>query len=78
MASGDRTERLRTLDVPTVVIHGTDDKLVDPSGGRATAEAIPGAELVVAHAVDHDQPEAAWPTLVGAIVRNTQRAGVAR
>lgn len=44
VASGDRTERLRHLDVPTLVIHGLADRMVDVSGGRATAEAIPGAE----------------------------------
>ena len=43
VASGDRTEALRELDVPTPVIHGTDDTLVDVSGGKATAAAIPGA-----------------------------------
>jgi pimeloyl-ACP methyl ester carboxylesterase len=77
-ASGDRTERLRSLDVPTVVVHGTDDKLVDPSGGDATAAAIPGAELVRIEGMGHDLPEAAWPTLITAIVRNTERAGVSR
>ena len=78
VASGDRTERLRSLDVPTVVIHGTDDKLVDPSGGRATAEAIPGAELVEIQGMGHDLPVGAWDTIVDAIVRNTQRARVAK
>src|SRR5919197_278282 len=43
IASGDRTPLLRTITAPTVVIHGTKDKLVPPSGGRATAKAIPGA-----------------------------------
>ena len=43
IASGDRTERLRSISAPTVVIHGTKDRLVRPSGGRATAKAIPGA-----------------------------------
>jgi pimeloyl-ACP methyl ester carboxylesterase len=42
VASGDRTERLRHLKVPTLVIHGLADRMCDPSGGRATAEAIPG------------------------------------
>jgi pimeloyl-ACP methyl ester carboxylesterase len=77
-ASGDRTEHLRQLDVPTVVIHGTDDKLIDPSGGRATADAIPGAELVIVEGMGHDLPLAAWPTLVDAITRNVERAGARR
>jgi pimeloyl-ACP methyl ester carboxylesterase len=77
-ASGDRTERLADLDVPTVVLHGTDDKLIDPSGGDATAAAIPGAELIRIEGMGHDLPEAAWPILIDAIVRNTSRAGVSR
>ncbi len=43
IASGDRTELLRALDVPTLVLHGLADTLCDPSGGRATAAAIPRA-----------------------------------
>lgn len=74
IASGDRTERLRQLDVPTVVIHGTDDALVDPSGGQATAKAIPGAELIEIEGMGHDLPLGAWDTIVEAIVRNTARA----
>ena len=74
LASGDRTERLHRLDVPTVVIHGTDDALVDPSGGTATAKAIPGAELIEIDGMGHDLPLGAWPTIVDAIVRNTQKA----
>lgn len=43
LKSGDRTERLRALRIPALVIHGESDRMVDVSGGRATAEAIPGA-----------------------------------
>jgi pimeloyl-ACP methyl ester carboxylesterase len=56
VASGDRTERLRHLEVPTLVIHGVADRMCDVSGGRATAEAIPGAELVVIEGMGHDLP----------------------
>jgi pimeloyl-ACP methyl ester carboxylesterase len=56
VASGDRTERLRKLQVPTLVIHGLDDRVCDASGGRATAEAIPGAELVLIEGMGHDLP----------------------
>jgi pimeloyl-ACP methyl ester carboxylesterase len=76
IASGDRTGKLRELDVPTVVIHGLDDALIDPSGGRATAAAIPGAKLIEIEGMGHDLPAAVWPRLVEAIVRNTERAGV--
>jgi pimeloyl-ACP methyl ester carboxylesterase len=63
LASGDRTAKLRELRVPTLVIHGADDPLCDVSGGRATAEAIPGAELVVIPGMGHDLPRALWPEL---------------
>ena len=46
LASGDRTKQLRRVAAPTLVIHGAADPLVRPSGGRATAKAIPGAELL--------------------------------
>jgi pimeloyl-ACP methyl ester carboxylesterase len=63
LASGDRTPRLRSLDVPALVIHGADDRMWDVSGGRATAAAIPGAELVVIDGMGHDLPRALWPQL---------------
>jgi len=56
VASGDRTERLRSLNVLTLVIHGLADRMCDVSGGRATAEAIPGAELVLIEGMGHDMP----------------------
>jgi len=56
VASGDRTERLRHLDLPTLVIHGAADRMCDVSGGRATAEAIPGAELVQIEGMGHNLP----------------------
>ena len=62
-ASGDRTAALRKLRLPTTVIHGTRDPLVRPSGGRATARAIPGARLRIVEGMGHDLPRALWPTL---------------
>jgi len=56
VASGDRTEHLRHLKVPTLVIHGLADRMCDASGGRATAEAIPGAELVLIEGMGHNLP----------------------
>jgi pimeloyl-ACP methyl ester carboxylesterase len=58
VASGDRTGRLRALRIPTLVIHGLADPMVDVSGGRATAEAIPGAELVLIEGMGHGFPPA--------------------
>jgi pimeloyl-ACP methyl ester carboxylesterase len=64
VASGDRTESLRGLDVPALVIHGSADRMCDVSGGRATAAAIPRAELRVIDGMGHDLPRALWPELV--------------
>jgi pimeloyl-ACP methyl ester carboxylesterase len=57
IASGDRTAALRTLRVPTLVMHGMLDPLVRPSGGVATAKAIPGARLVMFNDMAHDLPK---------------------
>ena len=67
-ASGDRTERLATLDVPTLVIHGRDDTLITPDGGEATAAAIPGAHLLMLADMGHDLPAPLWPIIVGAMI----------
>jgi pimeloyl-ACP methyl ester carboxylesterase len=77
IASGDRTEQLRTIRAPTLVIHGTKDRLVRRSGGRATARAIPGARLLMIEGMGHDLPRGAWPQIVGAIADNAARAGEA-
>jgi pimeloyl-ACP methyl ester carboxylesterase len=74
LASGDRTAELRRITAPTLVIHGTADKLVAPSGGRATARAIPGARLLMIKGMGHDLPRGAWPQLIDAIVANAARA----
>jgi pimeloyl-ACP methyl ester carboxylesterase len=66
-ASGDRTEGLRSLDVPTLVIHGRQDSLVTLSGGEATAAAVPGAELLVFGRMGHDMPSLYWPQMADAI-----------
>lgn len=63
LASGDRTDRLHTLRVPTLVIHGTADVMIDVSGGRATAAAIPDAELLVVEGLGHGIPEELWSGL---------------
>jgi len=76
IASGDRTTDLHRVRAPTLVIHGTADKLVAPSGGRATAKAIPCARLVMIDGMGHDLPRGAWPQIIGAIVDHAARAGV--
>jgi pimeloyl-ACP methyl ester carboxylesterase len=73
-ADGNRAKRLERIKAPTVVIHGKDDRLVAPSGGRATAKAIPGARLVLIDGMGHDLPRPLWPQIIDAIVENTKRA----
>jgi pimeloyl-ACP methyl ester carboxylesterase len=60
----DRTRELKALPMPCLVIHGADDALVDVSGGRATAAAIPEAGLLVVDGMGHDLPRAVWPELI--------------
>jgi pimeloyl-ACP methyl ester carboxylesterase len=73
-ASGDRTAALRKLALPAAVIHGKNDLLVNPSGGRATAKAIPGARLKLIDGMGHDMPRALYPTFVEEIAANAARA----
>jgi pimeloyl-ACP methyl ester carboxylesterase len=73
-ADGNRARRLARVKAPTLVIHGKDDKLVSPSGGRATAKAIPGARLLMVDDMGHDLPRPVWPKVIDAIVENTRRA----
>ncbi|WP_448612920.1 alpha/beta fold hydrolase [Modestobacter sp. URMC 112] len=73
--AGDRTASLRRIQVPTVVVHGTADRMCAPSGGRATAAAVPGARLVLVPGLGHDLPRGAWPVLLDAVVANARRAG---
>jgi pimeloyl-ACP methyl ester carboxylesterase len=78
LTTPDRTRDLGKLDVPALVVHGAQDQLVDVSGGRATAAAIPGAELMVVEGMGHDLPREVWPRLVDAITALVERGEAAR
>lgn len=67
-ASGDRSEALRSVGVPMLVIHGLDDTLIGPSGGRRTAELVPDASLLEVADMGHDLPMPLFPLITGAIV----------
>jgi pimeloyl-ACP methyl ester carboxylesterase len=69
VTTADRTPRLRQLDVPTTVLHGDADRMVMPSGGRATAAAIPGSRLVIVPGMGHDLPPVLWPQIIDEITR---------
>ena len=72
LLAGSRADALKALNVPTLVIHGTDDTLVDPSGGRRTAELIPGASLLLIADMGHDRPRELWDDLCDAIEAHTR------
>jgi pimeloyl-ACP methyl ester carboxylesterase len=73
-ASGRRVRALRRISAPALIIHGTADRLIAPSGGRATARAIRGAHLLLLTGMGHDLPRELWPMLTDAIVSNAARA----
>jgi pimeloyl-ACP methyl ester carboxylesterase len=73
IAGGSRGGGLAGVNVPTLVIHGLDDTLITPSGGRRTAALIAGATLVLVEDMGHDRPEPLWPQLFEAILRHTAR-----
>jgi len=70
-ASGSRAEGLQKLDIPTLVIHGTEDQLITPSGGERTAELIPNSTLLMVDDMGHDMPEPLWPLYLDAISKHT-------
>jgi pimeloyl-ACP methyl ester carboxylesterase len=74
IASPDRTDALGRLRVPTLVIHGMLDPLVQPSGGLATARAIPGAKLVMYNDMAHDLPHTRWKEIADEIAAIAARA----
>ena len=77
VAQPDRSRHLRGLRIPALVIHGTNDRMVHVSGGRATARAIPGCELLLVPGMGHDLPIPLHETFVDAIRRNADRSAKA-
>jgi pimeloyl-ACP methyl ester carboxylesterase len=75
-ANGDRREKLNQLDLPCIVIHGTEDPLVPLAGGEDTHKNISGSKLVKIEGMGHDLPPGAWPEVINAIcsVTRTERA----
>lgn len=70
----DRTKRLSEIDVPVTVLHGTNDPMVHRSGGRATAQAIRGAEHIEIEGMGHDLPVQLYDTFIDAIAKTAARA----
>jgi pimeloyl-ACP methyl ester carboxylesterase len=74
LAGGNRTESLRRIAAPTLVIHGRADRLVAASGGRAVAAAIPQASMLEIGGMGHDLPRDLWPLIADAISGNAKLA----
>jgi len=76
VAQGNRKPALASVTAPTLVIHGSDDPLVLVEGGKDTAEAIPGAELMIIEGMGHDIPHVggAWVQIIDAIVEHIRKA----
>lgn len=71
---GSRSERLSQINVPTLVIHGTSDTLIDISGGRRTAEVIGGAQFHSVEGMGHDCPPYFWDEIVGVVSAHAQKS----
>jgi pimeloyl-ACP methyl ester carboxylesterase len=74
LASGSRKERLRAVNAPTLVIHGTVDPLVRPEGGKDTAASIRGAKLLMIEGMGHALPIPMWPQIIDAIDKHAHGA----
>ena len=77
LASGHRARDLEQIEAPTLVIHGENDRLVRPSGGKATARAIPNARLELIDGMGHDLPRGVWPRILDGIEATAKRARTA-
>lgn len=73
MTGSSRKDALRSVKTPTLVIHGDADPLVPIAGGFDTAEAIPGAKMLVIEGMGHELPEGAWPRVMAAISELAQQ-----
>jgi pimeloyl-ACP methyl ester carboxylesterase len=74
MAAPRRTEALGRVRLPALVLHGDADRLVDPSGGRRTAEAIPGARFELLEGMGHDYPPPFWDCIVALVTEHIRAA----
>lgn len=74
VSSPSRTAALAGVQVPTLVVHGDADPVIDLSGGRQTAEAVPGAELLILEGVGHELPERVWGLLAERLEAMVERS----
>ncbi|MFZ5562199.1 MAG: alpha/beta fold hydrolase [Pseudomonadota bacterium] len=75
LSSGSLRPVAQRIRVPTVVIHGREDRLVRPACGRAVAKAIAGARFHLIPGMGHDLPTPLIPQLTDLLHDNARRAG---
>ncbi|UCC18355.1 MAG: alpha/beta fold hydrolase, partial [Promethearchaeota archaeon] len=75
LATGNRKQALSSIKVPTLVIHGSNDPLMPPEGGKDTAEGILGSELLIIEGMGHSLPPEVWPEVFEAFMKNASKAG---
>ena len=73
VAAGNIKSRLKSIKVPTLVIHGKEDPLVPKEGGIDVADGIPGAELLLIDGMGHSLPSEVVPQIIDAIIANTNK-----
>ena len=76
MASPGRLPQLRKVRIPTLVVHGAEDPLIHPLGGRLLAATIPGARLLLVQGMGHELGPSVWPTVIDALIENARRVEV--
>lgn len=74
VVNSDRTQDLNAVTAPTLVIHGSEDPLFPVEQGRAIADAVPGAELLIIEGLGHSFPSTVWPLLVDAVSKHIRNA----
>ena len=74
MGTGNIKHLARHIHVPTVVVHGKEDRLLRPACSKAIAKSIKGAHLELIEGMGHDIPQALVPRLTGIFANNMHRA----
>ena len=75
--AGNRDVSVATISVPSLVIHGSADTLIDVSGGQHTASLIDGATYLEIEGMNHDIPQLMWPQIIESVL-GVVRDGEAR
>jgi len=75
MKSPAREEALRNVTVRTLVMHGTEDTLLSPSGGERTAEVMANAEYHALEGMGHDMPAAYWEPIADRVHQHVVSLG---